>query len=84
MISLVGGGGGGGGEEGEHFSKTFFYFLYVELQKQCFQPIFFNWYLSIEKNTFADNSRVEPTIAPWKLSLSLKLLSGHFLLAILH
>ena len=32
-----------------------------------------------EKNTFADNSRVEPTIFLMeKLSFSLKLFSGHF------
>ena len=36
-------------------------------------------YLSNEKNTFADNSRVEPTIFLMeKLSFSVKLFSGHF------
>ena len=36
-------------------------------------------YLSNEKNTFADNSRVEPTIfLKEKLSFSVKLFSGHF------
>ena len=36
-------------------------------------------YLSNEKKTFADNSRVEPTIFLMeKLSVSLKLFSGHF------
>ena len=35
--------------------------------------------LSNEKNTFVDNSRVEPTIVLIeKLSFSLKLFSGHF------
>ena len=38
-----------------------------------------NKYLSNEKNTFADNSRVEPTIFLMeKLSFSLKLFSGNF------
>ena len=41
--------------------------------------MFFNWYLSYEKNTFADNLRVEPTIIFMeKISFSLKLFSGHF------
>ena len=72
---VTGGGGGGGG----HFSKTFFYFLYVEYQKLSFQPIFFNWYLSNEKTAFVDKSRVEPTIFfIEKISFSLKLFSGHF------
>ena len=44
-----------------------------------FQPKFLNRYLSYEKNTFADNSSVEPTICLMeKLSFSLKLFSGHF------
>ena len=74
---MVTGEGGGGG--GKHFSKTFFYFLYVELQKQSFQPIFFNWYLSNEKTAFVDKSRVEPTIFfIEKISFSLKKISGHF------
>ena len=35
--------------------------------------------MSNEKNTFADNSRVEPTIFLMeKLSISMKLYSGHF------
>ena len=41
---------------------NFFNFLYVEQQKQGFQPKYFNRYLSNEKNTFADNLIVEPTI----------------------
>ena len=36
---------------GKYFSIIFFYFPYVELQKQSFQPIVFNWYLSNEKKT---------------------------------
>ena len=36
-------------------------------------------YLSNKRNTFADNSRVEPTIVLMEtLSFSLKLFSGHF------
>ena len=45
---------------GEHFSETFFYFLCVNSKKE-FQPTPFTWYLSSEKNAFADNLRVEPT-----------------------
>ena len=41
--------------------KLFFYFLYVEQQKQSFGPIFLNRYLFNEKNIFADDSRVETT-----------------------
>ena len=41
--------------------------------------MFFNWYLSNEINTLADNSRVEPTILFMeKISFSLILFSGHF------
>ena len=48
-------------------------------KKQSFQPIFFNWYLSNEKTTFVDKSRVEPTIFfIEKISFYLKLFSGHF------
>ena len=48
-------------------------------KKQGFQPIFLSRCLSNEKNTFVDNSRVEPTIFLMeKLSFSLKLLSGDF------
>ena len=40
--------------------------------------MFFNRYLSNEKSTFVDNSRVEPTIFLMeRLSFSLKLFSGH-------
>ena len=47
--------------------------------KNSFQPIFFDWYLSNEKNTFADNSGVESTIFfIEKIPFSLELLSGHF------
>ena len=35
-------------------------------KKQGFQPHILSRYLSNEKNTFADDSRVEPTIAWWK------------------
>ena len=64
---------------GKHFSKNVFYFLYVEKQKQSFQPIFLNWYLSNEKTAFVDKSRVEPTIFfIEKISFCLKLFSGHF------
>ena len=42
-------------------------------------PLVLNWYLSNEKNTFTENSRVEPTIFLMeKLSFSMKLFSGHF------
>ena len=45
---------------------------------KVFNP-YFNWYLSNEKNTFADNSNVEPSIFfIEKISYSLKLFSGHF------
>ena len=41
--------------------------------------MFFNWYLSNEKTAFVDKSRVEPTIFfIEKISISLKLFSGHF------
>ena len=63
----------------KHVSKTFSIFYMLKNKKQGFQPIFSNRYLSNEKNTFADNSRVEPTIFLMeKLSFSLKLFSGHF------
>ena len=53
-------------------------FLCFRYQKQSFQSIFFNWYLSYEKNTFANNLRVEPTILFMELILfPLKLFSGH-------
>ena len=69
-------GGGGGGEPPR---KTLFYFLYVEFQKQSFQPIFLNRYLFNMKSLFEDNSRVEQTIfTTKKISFSLKLLSDHF------
>ena len=45
---------------------------------KVFNP-YFNWYLSNEKTTFADNSNVEPSIFFMeKISYSLKLFSGHF------
>ena len=47
---------------GKNFSKTFSIFYTLKSKKQSFQPIFFNWYLSIEKAAFVDKSRVEPTI----------------------
>ena len=48
--------------------------------KTEFLPISLNCYLSNEKNTFVENSRVEPTIFFMeKNSFSLKLLSGHFI-----
>ena len=44
-----------------------------------FNPYFWIGTCPNEKNTFADNSRVEPTIFLMeKLSFSLKLFSGHF------
>ena len=56
--------------------KLFFFYM---LKKQSFLPILFNWYLSNEKMAFADNSRVKPTIFFIdKISVSLKLFSGHF------
>ena len=71
--------GGGGGGGGKHCSKTFSIFYMLNSKKQGFQPIFLDMYLSNEKNTFADNSRVEPTIILMeKLSFSLKLFPGHF------
>ena len=48
-------------------------------KNSVFNPFFLNRCLSNEKNTFADNSRVEPTIFLMeKLSFSFKLLSGDF------
>ena len=66
------------GHGGKHFSKTFLF--YMLNSKTVFSThICFNWYLSNEKNTFANNSRVEPTICfIEKISLSLKLFSGRF------
>ena len=47
--------------------------------KTEFSPIFFNWHLSYEKIVFVNKSRDEPTIFfIEKISLSLKLFSGHF------
>ena len=46
-------------------------------QKRVFNP-YFNRYLPNEKNAFADNSIVEPTMFDGKLSFSLKHFSGHF------
>ena len=75
---VTGGGGGGGGVGSTSVKLFFFYFLYVEWQKQSFQPIFFDWYLSNE-TAFVDKSRVEPTICfIKKISFSLKLFTGHF------
>ena len=75
-IGLVTGGGGGGGK---HFSKTFSIFYVLNSKNRVFNPYFLNRYLSNEKNTFANNSRVEPTIFLMeKLLYSLKLFSGHF------
>ena len=53
---------GGGGSTSV---KLFLFFICV-IAKSCFQPIFFNCYLSNEKTAFVDNSRVKATI----LSLS--------------
>ena len=62
---------------GKHFSKTFSIFYMLNSKNRVFQPIFLNRCLSNEKNTFADNSRAEPTIFLMeKLSFSLKFLSG--------
>ena len=41
---------------GEKHLKNFFKFLYVEKQKQSFQSIFLNRYLSKETGLFVDNS----------------------------
>ena len=58
--------------------KTFFNFLYVELQKQRYKLIFLIT-LSNEKSLFADNLRAEPVIFSMeKIKFSLKLLSDHF------
>ena len=71
-IGLVTGGG-------EHFSKTFSIFYVLNSKNRVFNPYFLNRYLSNEKNTFANNSRVEPTIFLMeKLLYSLKLFFGHF------
>ena len=50
-------GGGGGG----YFTKTFCIYNMLIGKNRVFIHIF-NWYLSNEKKTFADNLRVEPTI----------------------
>ena len=64
---------------GKHFSKYFSIFYILNSKNQVFQSIFLKRYLSNEKNTFADNLRVESTIFLMeKLSFSLKLSSGHF------
>ena len=48
-------------------------------KKESFQTIFCNRYLSNEKNTFAENLRVLPTILFMeKISFSFKLFSDHF------
>ena len=49
------------GQGGKHFSKTFSIF-YVLNSKTEFSTNSFNWDLSHEKNTFAVNLRVEPTM----------------------
>ena len=75
MISLVTGGGGGG----KHFSKTFSIFYMLNGKNRVFNPDFLKRYLSNEKNTFADSSRVETiSFLMEKLSFSLKLVAGHF------
>ena len=62
---------------GEHFSKLFSIFYVLNSKNRVFNTYFFNWYLSYEKNTVADNLRVKPTIIFMdKISFSLKLLSG--------
>ena len=64
---------------GGHFSKTFSIFYLLNSKNRVFHQYIFNRYLSNEKNTFTDNSRVEPTILFMKrLSFSMKLFSGHF------
>ena len=68
-ISLVIGWGGGGA------SVKTLSFPYMLNSKNRVR----NWYLFNEKSTFADNSRVEPTIFFMKnILFSLKLFSGHF------
>ena len=74
------------GHVGKNFSKKILFAVcYSIQQKHSFKPIFNNWYLSYEKNTFANNLRVEPTILFMeKISLSFKFFSGHILWAIVH
>ena len=68
------------GHGGESTSVKLFLFSVCRIAKTWFQAIFLNRYLSNEKSTFADNSRVGPTIFLMeKLSFSLKLCSGHFM-----
>ena len=62
---------------GEHFSKAFSILYMLNSKNSVFNP-YFNWYLPNEKNTFADNSKVEPTIFFMEISFSLKKKSGHF------
>ena len=56
-----------------------FYLVYTKLQKHCFQHILLNQYLSHVKSLFEDDSKAEQTaFSMERISISLKLLSGHF------
>ena len=58
----------------------FFYFLYVEKQKQSFQPYFLISTVQCEK-PFVDNSIANPTtFSTEKNIIPFKLSSGHFVL----
>ena len=67
--------GGGGWST----SVKLFLFSICWIAKTVFSIHIFNWYLSNEKNNFADNSSVEPALVLMeKLSFSMKIFSGHF------
>ena len=73
MISLVTGGG-----RRSTSVKPFSIFYFLNSKNRVFNQ-YFNRYLSYEKNTYANNSRVEPTIFFMeRLSFPLKLFSGYF------
>ena len=70
--------------EGKHFSKNISIF-YVLKSKKGVSSHIYDRYLSNEKNTFVDNSSIEPAIFLMKrLSFSLKIFFWPFLWAILH
>ena len=63
----------------KHFSQTVSIFYVLNSKNKSFQPIFLIGTCPMRKKTFVDNLRVEPTILCMeKISLSLKLFSGHF------
>ena len=75
-LDYWGGGGGGGG--GEAPKKTFSISYILNSSNRVFNP-YFNQYLSNVKSPFAGDSRAERnTFSAEKISLSLKLLAGHF------